>query len=127
MSQLMAMMLEANWISEESTKARKEVETTFKTKIEELGRENAQLRELMVKLVHIEQGAENAKGARKYNKFISKWVRKPQTNLDPTRSKMDEPVIQVLNYGTGAKRNLKNEILVDSKKEMMAKLAKIVP
>ena len=61
LNQMMLMTQEANRRSEESTKALKEVKTTFKIQIKELKRENAQLKDMITKLVQPEYQAENAR------------------------------------------------------------------
>lgn len=77
MAQMMAMMREACQRSEESTRSLQEAKIAFKVEMEELRKENAQLRKLLTKPVHIEQKAENTKDAkRRWSKFMSKWVKK---------------------------------------------------
>ena len=48
LNQMMLVMQKANRRSEESTKALKETETTFKIQIEELSKENAQLKDMTI-------------------------------------------------------------------------------
>ena len=59
LNQMMLMMQEVNQRSEESMKAMKEVETILKVQIEELKKENAQLRSMVTKLVHANHQAKN--------------------------------------------------------------------
>ena len=49
LNQMMLMMQEVNQRSEESIKALKEVEAAFKIQIEELRKENAQLKDMITK------------------------------------------------------------------------------
>ena len=91
LNQMTMMMQEKNRKSKESMKALKEVEITFKIQIEELKRENAQLKDMITKPLQEEYQVENARPAEdEVEQNRRKVKHEVAIRFDLARSKMGE-------------------------------------
>ena len=87
-------------------KALKEAEATFKIQIEELKRENVQLKDMITKLVQEEYQAKNARLAEdKVEQNRSEIIHEALIHFDLARSKMGERVAHQVNFGKMAYNN----------------------
>ena len=88
---MMLMMQEANRRNKESMKALKEVEANFKVQIEELGKENAQLKDIIIKPMQAKYYAENVRPFEdEAEQNIREVMHEVEMHFDSARSKMGE-------------------------------------
>ena len=103
LNQMMLMLQEANQRNKESTKALKKTEAAFKIQIEELRKENAELKDMITKPMQAEYQVENARPIEdeaEQNK--REVVYEAEIHFDLARLKMGEQLVHQMNLGKDA-------------------------
>ena len=113
----MLMMQEANRRSEESTKTLKEA-GTFKMQIEELKKENAQMKYIITKSMQAEYQAENAQPAEdEVEQNIREIMHETTIHFDPARSKIGDQVTRQVNLGKAVDDYSNRDVPMDWEKK----------